>query len=209
MTTLQVVTVLVLSYLIGALSFSNVIAWIVKGVDLRRVGTRTVSGTSLYRVAGFVPLAVAGILDIAKGAVGPLLAEPGRHPAVAAIAAGLAVAGHNWSPFLQGAGGRGLSPSIGALAVVAWPGALVVLGALALGRLLRHTGLVTFIALLGLIAFLAWLYGPHGAAAGGAVVAPMLVKRVLGNQMPQDARGGRVFVNRLLFDRDELEEPAP
>ena len=52
-------------------------------VDLRDVGNGTVSGTSLYRVAGFGPLALAGIADIAKATIGPLLAGSDR-PALAA-----------------------------------------------------------------------------------------------------------------------------
>ena len=82
------------------------------GVDLRDVGGGTVSGTSLYRVAGFVPLALAGILDIAKA----LPARCSRGPTGRfwrRFAGGLAVAGHNWSPFLRGAGRE--SPAIGAV----------------------------------------------------------------------------------------------
>ena len=63
-------------------------------VDLRDVGTGTVSGTALYHVAGFGPLALAGVCDVAKGAVGPLLAGSDR-PELAAVAGGVAVAGHN------------------------------------------------------------------------------------------------------------------
>jgi glycerol-3-phosphate acyltransferase PlsY len=204
---LEVVTIFVISYIAGAVSFSQVIAWIIKGVDLRTVGTKTVSGTSLYRVAGFVPLAAAGLLDIGKGAVGPLLADPVQHPTTAAIAAGLAVVGHNWSPFLQGAGGRGISPSIGALAAGRWPGSLLLLAALGIGRLVKHTGLVSFVGMVALIPLLGGLYGVDGAAYGAAVTLPMLIKRVLGNEMPVDTRGGRVFVTRLLFDTDDVSPP--
>lgn len=203
-TTLEIGTVFVIAYLVGALPFSQLIARILRGVDLRTIGSHTVSGTSLYRVAGFAPLAIAGLLDIGKGSVGPVLADPAEHAAVAAIAVGLAVAGHNWSPFLQGAGGRGISPSIGALAVVAWPGALILLAGLGAGRLVKHTGLASFCAMIGMIPLLGGLYGPHGAAYGGAAALPMLIKRLLGNEMPSDTRGGLVFVNRLLFDADRL-----
>src|SRR6266511_2240065 len=92
------------AFLVGSIPFSNIAARLTRGVDLRGVANGTVSGSSLYRVAGFGPLAVAGVLEIGKGAVGPLIV--GRdHPAMAALAAGLGVAGHNWSPFLHGAGG--------------------------------------------------------------------------------------------------------
>src|SRR5439155_25573351 len=89
--------------------FSNLMARRARGVDLRKFGSGTVSGTALYEVAGFGSLALAGVCDVLKGAVGPLLAGRSR-PRLRALAAGAAVAGHNWSPFLRGAGGRGISP---------------------------------------------------------------------------------------------------
>src|SRR5438067_2391695 len=142
--------VLGVAYLAGAIPFSNLMARGARGVDLRRVGAGTVSGTSLYEVAGFVPLAVAGICDVAKGAVGPALAGPDR-PELAAAAAAAGVAGHNWSPFLRGAGGRGISPALGALLVRNWPGTAVLLGGMTAGRLARETALGSFVADVALV----------------------------------------------------------
>ncbi len=165
------------------------------------------SGTSLYRVAGFVPLAAAGILDIGKGALGPLLAGTDR-PVLAALAGGAAVAGHNWSPFLRGSGGRGIAPALGALLVNAWVGAVILLTGLTLGRLVRQTGVVALVAELSLAPVLALTDGRDGAIAGLAIAVPMLVKRVLGNSRPvtDPGRGrGHVYLHRFLFDND----PAP
>jgi glycerol-3-phosphate acyltransferase PlsY len=187
-------------FVAGSIPFSNIVAHWTRGVDLRTVGSGTVSGTGLYRVAGFGPLAVAGILDVAKGAVGPLLASQ-TSPGVAALAGGAAVVGHDWSPFLRGAGGRGISPAIGALLAQAWPGAVVLVGGLALGRLAGETALVGLVADLALVPVLARVSGRHAAAAGIAVVAPMLVKRVLGNgPITGDRRA--TLASRILFDRD-------
>lgn len=189
------------SYLAGSVPFSNLAAHRTRGVDLRDVGTGTVSGTGLYEVAGFGPLAAAGVLEVAKGAVGPLLAGRDR-PSLAAVAGGLAVAGHNWSPWLRGAGGRGISPAIGALAAQAWPGAALLLSGLALGRLVRQTALASFVADLALVPVLAATHGRRGAAAGAAVVVPMLVKRVAGNALPASPRPPGWWRSRLLYDRD-------
>ncbi len=189
------------AFLVGGIPFSNIAARLTNGVDLRGVGNGTVSGTGLYRVAGFGPLAAAGVLEIGKGAVGPLLV--GRdHPAAAALAAGLAVAGHNWSPFLRGAGGRGVSPAVGALAVVAWPGSLLLLAGLAGGKLARRAAPGTLLAQLVLIPLLARTRGRHAALAGAAVLVPMLAKRLLGNAPPAGPDPGRVYLTRLLHDRD-------
>jgi glycerol-3-phosphate acyltransferase PlsY len=199
---IEAVGVLLLAFLAGAVPFSNIAARRTRGVDLREVGTGTVSGTALYRVAGFVPLAVAGVFDVAKGALGPLLAGDSR-PVVAAFAGGLAVAGHNWSPFLRGAGGRGIAPALGALLVNAWPGAVLMLVGLVVFRLVRHTGFGSFVTEVALTPVLAIIDGGAGALAGAAIALPMLMKRVLGNGKPAEP-SVRAYGRRLLFDHDDV-----
>ncbi|MCZ7527132.1 MAG: glycerol-3-phosphate acyltransferase [Acidimicrobiia bacterium] len=196
------VLVVVVAFLAGAIPFSNLAARRTAGVDLREVGTGTVSGTSLFRVAGFVPLAVAGVCDVAKGSVGPLLAGSDR-PGLAALAGGAAVAGHNWSPFLRGAGGRGISPAMGAFLVVAWPGTVLLAAGMVLGKAAGHTALGAFVAEVALLPVLAVTHGRDGALAALAVAVPMLTKRVVGNAPPAGDRG-RTYLRRLLFDRDDL-----
>lgn len=191
------------AWLTGAIPFSNVAARALHGVDLRDVGTGTVSGTALHGVAGFRVLAVAGVLDVAKGAVGPLLAG-GDRSVVAAVSAAAGVAGHNWSPFLRGAGGRGISPAIGALLAGAPVGGAVLLAGLAAGRLVRATAFVSLVADVALVPLVRTVHGDRAAMLAAAVVAPMLVKRVTGNRpAPSEARW-RTWRERLLFDRDPV-----
>ena len=192
--------VLAVAFVAGSIPFSNLAARITRGVDLRTVGSGTVSGTSLFRVSGFPARAVAGILDVGKGALGPALAG-GDRATLAAFAGGLAVVGHNWSPFLRGAGGRGVAPAVGALLVQAWPGAVLLLGGLVVGKAFRETGLGGFVAEVLLTPALALLEGPAGALAGVAIAVPMLVKRVVGNGRPTRT-GRRTYLTRLLYDRE-------
>jgi acyl phosphate:glycerol-3-phosphate acyltransferase len=199
---MQAAGILVLSFVAGAIPFSYVAGRRARGVDLRRVGTGTVSGTSLYRVAGFGPMAAAGILDVAKGAAGPALAMAAGHPAVAALAGGVAVAGHNWSPFLRGAGGRGISPALGALLVVAWPGTVMLLAGMILGKAFGETAVGALVAEVALTPVLGVTHGAVGALAGVAIAIPMLVKRVVGNAAAPPPRR-RTYLNRILYDRDE------
>jgi len=203
---MRATTVAGLAFVAGAVPFSNLAARRHAGVDLREVGTGTVSGTSLYDVAGFRVLAVAGVCDVAKGAVGPLLAGQER-PVLAAVAGGLAVAGHNWSPFLSGAGGRGLSPAIGALLPRAWPGAVIVLGGMVAGKFARQTALGSFVSQSALVPFLARTRGRDAALAGVCVVLPMFAKRITGNT-PSAERSLRAYAQRLLFDNDGVNERA-
>ncbi|MBV8162121.1 MAG: glycerol-3-phosphate acyltransferase [Acidimicrobiia bacterium] len=193
--------VLVAAYLAGAIPFSNLMAKRRRGVDLRSVGSGTVSGTSLYHVAGFGALALSGICDIAKGAVGPALAGPDR-PELQAAACAAAVAGHNWSPFLGGAGGRGISPAIGALGAAAPAGSAVLLGGMTIGRLGGETAIGSLAADAVVVPLLARINGRRGALAGAGVVAAMLAKRLAGNAPVPSGHRARTYLNRLVFDRD-------
>lgn len=199
--------VVLASYLLGSIPFSNLFARALRGVDLRRVGTGTVSGSGLFRVAGVLPVVVAGSADVAKGAVGPLLAQSMHRPLLAVVAGAAAVVGHNWSVFLRFAGGRGLSAAMGALAVIAWPAALLLLAALALGRLAGETAVGALVAVLLLTPVGAAVSGETGALAGFLYTVLVLGKRLTGNA-PPETREARVYLNRLLFDRDTREKIA-
>jgi glycerol-3-phosphate acyltransferase PlsY len=188
------------AWLAGSVPFSNFAARHRADVDLRDVGTGTVSGTALYDVAGFGPLAVAGVCDVAKGAVGPLLAGRDR-PVLGAVAATAGVAGHNWSPWLRGAGGRGLSVALGAFLPLAWPGTVVLALGLAGGRLRRQTGLGSFIAAALVVPVVARTHGRSGAIAGAGIVGALLAKRMTGNRPPA-RRTAAVYLHRLVFDHD-------
>jgi glycerol-3-phosphate acyltransferase PlsY len=195
------------AWLAGSVPFSNVAARHRVDLDLRDVGTGTVSGTALYEVAGFGPLAVAGVCDVAKGAVGPLLAGRSR-PVLGAVAATAGVVGHNWSPWLRGAGGRGLSVALGAFLPLAWPGTVVLALGLAGGRLQRQTGLGSFVAAALVVPVVARTHGRPGAVAGAGIVGALLAKRLTGNR-PPGRRTAAVYLHRLLFDHDPGGGAAP
>jgi glycerol-3-phosphate acyltransferase PlsY len=195
------VKVLGVSFLAGSIPSSYIAARARASVDLRDLGTGTVSGTGLYRVAGFGPLAAAGIADIAKATIGPLLAGRSRGK-LAAVAGGFAIAGHNWSPFLGGAGGRGFAPSLGVLGTQASAGVPVMLGGLVAGRAINQTGLGGFAAQCVLVPVLARRHGRRGVLVALCVVAPMWAKRLAGNGPPPTPTFG-AYARRLLFDSDE------
>ena len=196
-------SVLVLAYLVGSVPFSQIVARRSGPGDLRRVGNGTVSASGLRQV-GVGPVVVAGMLDLAKGMIGPMLAGGRRNPSFATLAAAAAIAGHNWSPFLRMAGGRGISPAMGALLVLAPEGAGVLLAGVALGRAVDdNAGVGAVVADAALLPLLARTRGRAGALVAAAVLTPMLVKRLLGNR---PAANARTYLWRLLFDRDERYE---
>ena len=180
------------AYAVGSIPFSNIAARVVSGVDLRRVGEGTVSGSGLFDVAGFRPLAVAGIGDVAKGAIGPSalrVKAPGcgcRHRRGRRRRSQLVAVPRR-------GGGRGISVGMGALAVRNWPGSIVLLAGPALGRIIDQAGLGGFVADVALVPILLRTRGWRGALAAVAVVVPMLAKRLTGNRAPHDGRWRSTF----------------
>ncbi|MER5469898.1 glycerol-3-phosphate acyltransferase [Streptomyces sp. NPDC002935] len=190
------------SFLIGALPSAHLVAKCAAGVDLRTAHPESVSATGAYRAAGLAPFLVVAVLDVAKGYVAIRLA--GRSRRAVAVHTALVVAGHNWSPFLRGAGGRGITPATGALLCTDWKGAAVVLGGPTLGYVCQETGLGAFASQLLLLSVA--LLSPKRRASlpsVAAVLAPIWAKRILGNGLEVRANLPVArYLERLLYDRD-------
>lgn len=126
---------LLISYLLGSIPFTQIVAKLVKGVDLRSVGSHNVGGRNLTRQLGLVWGILGGAGDVAKGAAAMLVAEALGAPYPLRLVNGLAVvAGHNWPVWLNFKGGKGVLTVVGAIAAVAFPEVAIafVLGVLIL-----------------------------------------------------------------------------
>lgn len=196
-----------LGYLLGSIPSAYLAGRLLRGVDLRQWGSRTVSGTAVYYHVARWALLPVGLLDVLKAAVPTWGALALGRPRAIAVAAGLAaVAGHNWPVWLGFHGGRGIGPFLGMLAVLFPAGALWLLGALAIGRLLHATAIFALLAIASLPA-LAWIMGGSGEVALGALamLGITVIKRLEANRepLPSDpAERRRVLWRRLWLDRD-------
>jgi glycerol-3-phosphate acyltransferase PlsY len=195
------------AWALGSIPLSWIAARALSGVDLRKVGHGTVSGSGLYKVSGKLPLVLVGIGELAIGALAPRLA--GRRRRLGALCAAAAITGHNWSPWLKGAGGRGISTALGAGLVLAPEATATLALGLGIGRLGRQTGLGCAAAMAALFPILRWTRGRQGLWIAASLVIPMAAKRVAGNRRPPAGAGWRLLVHRLLYDNDgEWEEDA-
>lgn len=116
---------LIASYLLGAIPFGFVLARLVKGVDLRRVGSGNIGATNAGRVLGKPLGLLAFALDFAKGGVAvwvfaPLAGDAGA-PLVVPVACGAAaVLGHCFPVYLGFKGGKGVATACGAVFALDW-----------------------------------------------------------------------------------------
>ncbi|REE94261.1 glycerol-3-phosphate acyltransferase PlsY [Paenibacillus taihuensis] len=115
------VLAILISYLVGSLSFSILIAKWVKGIDIRQHGSGNAGATNTLRVLGKGPGIAVFLLDIAKGVVAVLLgiymAGGDWGPVLCALAA---IFGHNWPVWFGFKGGKGIATTVGAMATLAF-----------------------------------------------------------------------------------------
>jgi glycerol-3-phosphate acyltransferase PlsY len=114
------VIAVVLGYLLGSIPSAYIATRVATGKDVRRLGGGNVGGLNVYREVGAIPAAVAGIVDLGKGAAAVAIAQwllVVSLPFVLAAAVA-AVVGHNWMVFLKFSGGKGMGAAIGAMFVL-------------------------------------------------------------------------------------------
>jgi glycerol-3-phosphate acyltransferase PlsY len=123
--------VVLAAFLAGAIPFGLLLARR-RGVDIRTQGSGNIGATNVARVLGLRDGLIVLALDAAKGALAVAIAERWCGlPVVVAAAGGAAIAGHCFSPFLHGRGGKGVATSLGVLAVLAPSLALVAVAVFA------------------------------------------------------------------------------
>ncbi|GGD69322.1 glycerol-3-phosphate 1-O-acyltransferase PlsY [Paenibacillus nasutitermitis] len=114
------VIAVLISYLLGSVSFSILIGKWVKGIDIRSHGSGNAGATNTLRVLGKGPGITVFLLDIAKGVVavclGMLIVGDEWTPVLCGLAA---IAGHNWPIWFRFKGGKGIATTVGVMATLA------------------------------------------------------------------------------------------
>lgn len=116
---------IIVSYLLGSISFSVLLAKLVKGIDIRQHGSGNAGATNTLRVLGKGPAILVLALDVIKGIIavwiGKWLGDESNVwlPALCGIAA---IIGHNWPVYFRFRGGKGIATTIGVMATLNfWP----------------------------------------------------------------------------------------
>jgi glycerol-3-phosphate acyltransferase PlsY len=111
--------VLLGAWLIGAVPWAYIVARVMAGVDIRKLGDGNVGARNAFHSVGPLAGVIAGAADIGKGMLAIEFARTAAAPEEIAMVAGLAaVLGHDFSPFLRFQGGQGLAAMIGVFLVL-------------------------------------------------------------------------------------------
>jgi glycerol-3-phosphate acyltransferase PlsY len=112
--------VIALGYIIGSLPTAYLAGKLRGHRDIRELGDNNAGAANAYRELGPVIGVTVFFGDVAKGAAAVLIARAAHGPQAVLMLTGLAaVIGHNWPVFTGFRGGRGVSTTIGVLAVFA------------------------------------------------------------------------------------------
>jgi glycerol-3-phosphate acyltransferase PlsY len=120
------IAAIVLSYLLGSISFSVLLAKAIRGIDIRQHGSGNAGATNTLRILGKGPAVAVLLLDVIKGiaAVWIGLWLSGGSPWIAAFSGIAAIAGHNWPLYFNFRGGKGIATAIGVMVSLAFLPAL-------------------------------------------------------------------------------------
>lgn len=119
------VLVYVLSYLIGTFSSAYIIGKVFLKIDIRGHGSGNSGATNAVRVMGKKFGILTFLLDFLKGVLAVVIGSLLLGEIGGLYAALFAVVGHNWPFYLNFKGGKGVSTTIGGLALLNFPVALI------------------------------------------------------------------------------------
>lgn len=111
---MEIILILIISYLIGSIPTAYLVGRICAKVDIRTVGSGNVGASNVYRVVGkSVGISVL-IIDILKGLLPVCLVGLLEFDTIYKVVAGLgAISGHTWTIFLKFKGGKGVATGLG------------------------------------------------------------------------------------------------
>lgn len=111
---LKAIGLVVFGYLVGSVSPSVFLGRLFKDLDVRRHGSGNAGTTNAFRVLGPRLGLTVLFADLLKGIIPVVLARYLSTPLVTVFVAFASVAGHNYSIFLRGRGGKGVATGAGA-----------------------------------------------------------------------------------------------
>ena len=198
----RLLLVTVIAYLLGSIPVGYLVIYAMKGRDIRTIGSGRTGGTNALRAGGSGAAVLTAAGDMLKGAAAVLLARliVGRAPIADVLAAVAAVAGHNWSIFLNFKGGAGTGPNVGAC-IALWPlSAAWLIPLLPFGiNVLRYASVTSLVIAIVIPITLAiraaagagpWLHVLYGALAAVAVAWALRpnIKRLISGTEPRAPR---------------------
>jgi acyl phosphate:glycerol-3-phosphate acyltransferase len=162
------------AFLIGSIPFGYLVGRFFYRTDIRKQGSGNIGAMNALRSLGKSGAVTVLLLDALKG-FAPVLVAVAHSPLLGAIAAGGAVLGHCFTPWLGFRGGKGVATSFGALFALCWPAGLVAAGGWIAGAgLTRYSSVGSLLGSV-LAPFALWFFTGSPAETLYAIFAALLI----------------------------------
>jgi glycerol-3-phosphate acyltransferase PlsY len=130
----MIILSVILSYLAGSIPFAYIIVRLMKGTDIRNVGSGNIGFTNATRVLGIGRGIIVLLADMGKGAIAVLvISRLGMIPEnpyliyMPVICGLAAIIGHIWTVFMKFHGGKGVATSLGVFIAISPIAGLIAL----------------------------------------------------------------------------------
>jgi len=144
--------ILLLGYLLGSFPSGYLAGRIIKGIDIRSIGSGSTGATNVLRHIGKRAAIAVFLIDVSKGIISILLAKYLLLNDSWQVTVGLsALLGHIWPVWLKWRGGKAVATGLGVFLGISWQVGLASLGVFLLViSLFRIVSLASVIASLSL-----------------------------------------------------------
>lgn len=128
---IEILTFILLAYIIGSIPTGYIVVKLAKGEDIRKIGSGSTGATNVKRVMGKKWFFIVLLLDAFKGALPVIIAKLlateftglGLIPVLSALAV---ILGHSKSIFLKFTGGKSVASGVGTILALNWQIGLLI-----------------------------------------------------------------------------------
>ena len=115
---MTIILALIIGYLLGAINPAYILGRILRGIDIRKKGTKNAGTSNAYVVLGLIPAIVTALFDLLKGVAAMFIAYSlGLSLIVIFLSGIMAIMGHVFPFYLNFKGGMGQATAVGILLV--------------------------------------------------------------------------------------------
>lgn len=174
----QMITAILIAYLIGSISSAILICKIFRLPDPRTQGSKNPGATNVLRFGGKKAAFLTLLGDVLKGVIPVLIGKAiGLDSLSLALIALAAFLGHLYPIFFGFEGGKGVATAFGCIIALSWPaGIILALVWLIIARIFRYSSLAALIAAIS-APFIVWCFSNNIYAYSIAVMSIFLIYR--------------------------------
>ena len=125
---LPILITFLVAYVIGSIPTGYIVVKLLKGEDIRKIGSGSTGATNVKRVLGKVWFFGVMLMDAFKGALPVLIAKQfdGHIGLLAVVAAVAVLIGHSKSIFLGFTGGKSVASGVGTILALCWQVGVII-----------------------------------------------------------------------------------